>query len=146
MSKPATEEDGQDVDFVDDYKSMLSRFTKLVCEAEKNRLMTTAVSKKRRQNGSTARKEEEKKDGKETETDESSDEDSSTESRSVKKEAKGQAKEDQDESGRHVGERANTQLSERSGPWRCFNCDGVGHEAWNCPAKGKRRRHGQRMG
>ena len=137
MSKPATEEDDEDVEFVDDYKSMLSRFTKFVSEAEKNKMMTTAVSKRRQRNGSTASKKEEKKDGKETVTDESLEEDSDTEGRSVKKEAKGQAKGDRDESGRHVGERANTQLGERSGPWRCFNSNGVGHEAWNCPSRGK---------
>ena len=51
MLKPAVDKDGEDAEFVDSYDQLLSRFAKVVCDAERHQVWqdaTTVSSKKRR--------------------------------------------------------------------------------------------------
>lgn len=59
MSKPVVDEDDEDAEFVDSYDQLLDRFTKVVCDAEKQQVMSNAVTvgKKRRRSGNTEEKE-----------------------------------------------------------------------------------------
>ena len=132
MSKPAVDEDDEDAEFVDSYDQLLDRFTKVVCEADKQQVMSDAVTvgKKRRRSGSTEEKEkptaDEEKQEKPTADVEGSDSDS----------------EDSDADPRHrISEKKEKekkpawQGSEKPG-WqkerRCYNCGGLGHEQRDC--------------
>ena len=132
MSKPAMDDDDEETEFVDTYDQLLDRFTKVVCEADKQQVMSDAVTvgKKRRRSGSTEEKEkptaDEEKQEKPTADVEGSDSDS----------------EDSDADPRHrISEKKEKekkpvwQGSEKPG-WqkerRCYNCGGLGHEQRDC--------------
>ena len=59
MSKLAVDEDDEDAEFVDSYDQLLDRFTLVVCQADRQQVMSDAVSvrKKRRRSDSTEEKE-----------------------------------------------------------------------------------------
>ena len=151
------DEDDEDAEFVDNYDQLLSRFTKVVCEAEKQQVMSDAVlvGKKKRRSGSTAGEEKKPKDGQKV-ADEEERGRSSTES--------GNDSDDSDPDPQHkpsrgfaerpeaVKERSRKDEQDRSMQpvWqdlcRCFSCNGLGHRARDCMANGKDKAYDSRNG
>ena len=135
------DEDDEDAEFVDNYDQPLSRFTKVVCEAEKQQVMSDAVSvgKKRRRSGSTAGEERKQKDGQKVaddeekgrsscESDESDDSDADPRHKPTKERPESvkewSRKDEQDRSMQPVWQDLR----------QCFRCNGLGHRARDCMA------------
>jgi len=137
MSKPAVDEDDEDAEFVDSYDQLLDRFTKVVCDAEKQQVMSNAVTvgKKRRRSSNTEEKgkptaNEEKEEKPTTDVEDSeSDTDDDADPRHRPSEKK-----QKEEKPVWQGSAKPVWQSER----RCYNCGGFGHEQRDChKGKGK---------